>query len=258
MRATEMTDHGQRLGYLSKGVFICLFAFLAPGAVHAQGAWSSGSYSPAYSQYPYIDGDGQGRTSAAREVPMGSGYGYGYQYQDQQQPAYGYGGQFQGAPGQLQSPGAGAYGYQGQQPLPYQSQTRAQGGPSQAPPVSGFPGYQQSQQPTFGYGSALPRTGHVPTPGFRFREMNRAPEPEVDLPKYRPDSMLGNSPYSWGGGNTQWPQGGMAPAPVFRPLEDGDRARAKRSAERGAGGYPEGYVQPGYGPPGYGYGYPAQ
>ena len=256
MRATEMTSRKQRPGYLSNGALVCLFTLLVAPAVHAQGTWGSGTYSPAYPQHPYNYDDGQLRAAPGQGAPMGGGYGY--TYQDRQQPAYGYGSQFQDGFGQQPLPEGGGYGYQGQHPSPYGGEKRVHGGPSPAAPVSGFPGYQQSQQPVFGYGSDLPRTGHVPTPGFRFRDTNRPPEPEVDLPKFRPDSMLGNSPYSWGGGNTHWPQGGMGPAPVFRPLDESDRARAKRSAERGGSGYPEGYGQPGYAAPGYGYGYPAQ
>ena len=262
--ATETTTGRLRFETLSRGLVFSMLGLFALSTAWAQ----SSSYSPQYPQYPYNyenyryqgdsgQPDGSSRYQGQQQPTYaydgqawgGSGQPGGFSgYQGQQQPTYGYDGQAQGGgSGQGARPG-GFSGYQDQQQSGY-GYDRGVGGPSRESPVSGFRGY-SGQQPAFGYESPTPRTGHVPTPGFRFRETNKRPEPDTSLPQYRPDSMMGNSPYSWGGANPQWSPGGAGPAPVFRPLEGAERDRAKRSTES-SGRYQGGYVAPSYPAPGY-------
>jgi hypothetical protein len=79
--------------------------------------------------------------------------------------------------------------------------------------------YYQDMGSAFIDGSGNAVYGVPSTRGYRFREIESTPGPESNLPKYRPSSFAGKSPYAWGAPSSQGPEGYNGPAPVFRPLE---------------------------------------
>ena len=129
---------------------------------------------------------------------------------------------------------------------------------------SGYPGYSTPDSGGYGYGyprgaagltpgrfrmsggsvpdsafSALEDKGHFGSPydhhpqqgqfsqGYRFREISKHPSAGDEFPKFRPETMKGRSPYSWGAG-----EGAMSPAPVFR--ETGEYPKREGGFSNGA------------------------
>ena len=87
------------------------------------------------------------------------------------------------------------------------------------PPLQDRSDYHQDTGSAFIDGSGNAVYGVPSTQGYRFREIESTQVPESNLPKYRPSSFGGRSPYAWGAPSSQWPEGYNRPAPVFRPLE---------------------------------------
>jgi len=233
--------------WLRQVLAVCMVAAVPATTVFAQQNWQSGSYQPQYGQYP-----------SQSQQPRYQGGGYP-QPQGTWQAPYDYTAPVQGAVGQpppvsgfpqfKQDSGAPQF----QQDFGY-PQFQQDFGYPQFQQNPGFSQFQQDQQPVPGFGGSSPPQGYVPTPGYRFRDTGKRPEPEVELPRFRPDSLLGKTPYGWGGAPDTWSQGGMAPAPVFRPLDEADRERARKQTEGRR--YDGGYGGQGYPAPGYGYGSP--
>ena len=138
-------------------------------------------------------------------------------------------------------------------------------GPARSP--SQDPGdYYQDMGSAFVDGSGNAVYGVPSTRGYRFREIESPPVPESNLPKYRPGSFGGKSPYARGAPSSQWPEGYNRPAPVFRPLEPRELEKSNNrdlrnrydrfgyqglpprdQADRGTGGsdyYPESHWAP--------------
>ncbi|MES9858556.1 MAG: hypothetical protein ABW166_18415 [Sedimenticola sp.] len=64
--------------------------------------------------------------------------------------------------------------------------------------------------------------GQAPTamPGYKFRKLPGKTPPPAGLPKFRPESQSGKSPYAGGGSDGSWSQGVLGPAPMFRPIDE--------------------------------------
>ncbi|MEJ1334850.1 MAG: hypothetical protein RPU64_05010 [Candidatus Sedimenticola sp. (ex Thyasira tokunagai)] len=87
------------------------------------------------------------------------------------------------------------------------------------PPTS-EPVYSSSPSPS--QESSLYGRAPIATPGYKFRQLPGKDETPSDIPKFRPDSQSGKSPYAWGGGDGRWSQGVLGPAPLFRPDEEAE------------------------------------
>ncbi|MCP3869664.1 MAG: hypothetical protein GY703_16550 [Gammaproteobacteria bacterium] len=128
-------------------------------------------------------------------------------------------------------------------------------------------GWSDRTQPRLDYPG--PSTYQVPTTqGYKFRALDDAPRKADNLPRFRPSTFNGNSPYSWGSTDDRWPESYVGPAPVFRPLDSNDRKnrRGRRSGSKALSGYdhtgvpmPFGQIDPAAGDfdyyEGTGYGY---
>lgn len=86
--------------------------------------------------------------------------------------------------------------------------------------------YYQDRQSVFIDSSGNTVHGVPSTQGYRFREIETTPVPESKLPKFRPSTFGGKSPYAWGAPSGQWPESYSRPAPVFRPLEPQERGKS--------------------------------
>ncbi len=229
---TGVTERSPVYGWLREVLAVCVMAAVPVSAVYAQQSWQPVPYQPQYGQYPSQSQQPRYQGGGYQQ-PRGSGY--------TSQAPYDYADSVQGAVGQ---------------PAPVTGfpQTQQGSGFSHFQQNPGFSQFQQDQQPVPGFADSPARQGYVPTPGYRFRDTGKRPEPEVELPKFRPDSLLGRTPYGWAGAPDTWAQGGMAPAPVFRPLDEADRERGRKQNERRR--YDGGYGGQDYPAPGYGYGRP--
>ncbi len=69
--------------------------------------------------------------------------------------------------------------------------------------------------------------------GYKFRATESSFSQEAGFPRFRPETMYGQSPYSWGVGG----KGALAPAPVFRE-------RDKIPPRSGRTGYKAGWESP--------------
>jgi hypothetical protein len=86
---------------------------------------------------------------------------------------------------------------------------------------------------------------------YKFRDMPGVDPKTEGLPKFRPDKISGQSPYSWGQQDGKWSEGLIGPAPVFRPESlDKNKNKTKPSpATAVPGAYPP--VYPYYSPGGW-------
>ena len=106
-------------------------------------------------------------------------------------------------------------------------------------PQAGYPGSQPQWPPAAG-GYAAPFGGagsNAPHQGFKFRDVPGSVPVEQPMPRFRPDSLRGQSPYSWGQQDGSWPDGTIGPPPVFRPLEkEPDQGGVARYRDNRSGG----------------------
>jgi len=87
--------------------------------------------------------------------------------------------------------------------------------------------YYRDTGSAFNNSSGTAVQGVPSTRGYRFREMESTPAPANNLPKFRPRSLGGKSPYAWGAPSGRWLEGYTGPAPVFRPLEPREHGKSR-------------------------------